>query len=42
MTISHVYNKVTEIIKTIEDINLYKVSSSTVRQLNQKSNTQSL
>ena len=36
MTISHVYNKVTEIMKTIENINLYEVSSSTVRQLNQK------
>ena len=36
MTISHVYNKVTEIMKTIENINLYKVSSSTMRRLNQK------
>lgn len=36
MTISHVYNKVTEIMKTIENINLYEVSSSTMRRLNQK------
>lgn len=37
MTISHVYNKVTEVMKTIENINLYEVSSSTVRRVNQKS-----
>lgn len=36
MKISHVYNKVTEIMKTIENINLYEVSSSTMRRLNQK------
>ena len=36
MTISHVYNKLTEIMKTIENINLYEVSSSTMRRLNQK------
>ena len=36
MTISHVYNKVTEVMKTIENINLYEVSSSTMRRLNQK------
>ena len=36
MTISHVYNKVTEIMKSIENINLYEVSSSTMRRLNQK------
>ena len=36
MTISHVYNKVTEVMKTIENINLYKVSSSTMGRLNQK------
>ena len=36
MTISHAYNKVTEIMKTIENINLYEVSSSTMRRLNQK------
>lgn len=36
MTISYVYNKVTEIMKTIENINLYEVSTITVRMLNQK------
>lgn len=36
MTISYVYNKVTEVMQTLENINLYEVSSSTVRQLNQK------
>lgn len=36
MTISHAYNKVTEVMKTIENINLYEVSSSTMRRLNQK------
>lgn len=36
MTISYVYNKVTEAMKTIENINLYEVSSSTMRRLNQK------
>lgn len=36
MTLSHVYNKVTEIMKTIDNINLYEVSTITVRMLNQK------
>ena len=36
MTISHVYKKITEVMKTIENINLYEVSSSTMRRLNQK------
>lgn len=36
MTISHVYNKVTEVMKTIENINLYEISSSTMRRYNQK------
>lgn len=36
MTISHVYNKVTEVMKTIENINLYEMSSSTMRRYNQK------
>ena len=36
MTISHVYNKVTEIMKTIQNINLYEMSSSTMRRYNQK------
>lgn len=33
---SHVYNKVTEVMKTIENINLYEVSSSVMRRLNQR------
>ena len=37
MTISHVYKKLTEIMQTIENINLYEMSSSTMRRLNQKS-----
>lgn len=37
MTISHVYNKVTEVMKTIENVNLYEMTSSTMRRLNQKS-----
>ena len=37
MTISYVYKKITEAMQTIENINLYEVSSSTVRRVNQKS-----
>ena len=37
MTISHVYKKLTEIMQTIENVNLYEMSSSTMRRLNQKS-----
>lgn len=37
MTISHVYKKITETMQTIENINLYEISSSTVRRVNQKS-----
>lgn len=37
MKISYVYKKITEAMQTIENINLYEVSSSTVRRLNQKS-----
>ena len=36
MTISHVYKKITEVMKTIENINLYEMSSSTMRRYNQK------
>ena len=36
MTISHVYNKVTEVMQTIENINLYEMSSSVMRRLNQR------
>lgn len=37
MTISHVYNKVTEVMETIQNVNLYEISSVTMRRLNQKS-----
>ena len=37
MTISHVYKKVTEVMQTIENVNLYEMTSSTMRRLNQKS-----
>lgn len=37
MTIGHVYKKLTEIMQTIENINIYEMSSSTMRRLNQKS-----
>ena len=37
MTISHVYKKLTEIMQTIENVNLYEMTSSTMRRLNQKS-----
>ena len=36
MTIGHAYKKVSEVMETIENINLYEVSSSTMRRLNQK------
>lgn len=36
MTISHVYNKVTEAMQTIENINLYEMSSASVRRINQQ------
>lgn len=36
MTISHVYKKLTEIMQTIENVNLYEMSSSTMRRLNQQ------
>ena len=37
MTISHVYKKITEVMQTIENVNLYEMTSSTMRRLNQKS-----
>lgn len=37
MTISHVYKKVTEVMETIQNVNLYEISSVTMRRLNQKS-----
>ena len=36
MTISHVYKKLTEIMQTIENVNLYEMTSSTMRRLNQQ------
>lgn len=36
MTISHVYKKITEIMEGIQNINLYEMSSATVRRLNQQ------
>ena len=36
MTISHVYKKITEVMQTIQNINLYEMSSSAMRRLNQK------
>lgn len=36
MIISHVYNKVTEAMQTIENINLYEMSSASVRRINQQ------
>lgn len=37
MTISRVYKKLTEIMQTIQNVNLYEMSSVSVRRLNQKS-----
>lgn len=37
MTISHVYKKLTEIMQTIQNVNLYEMSSASVRRLNQRS-----
>lgn len=36
MTISHVYKKVTEVMETLENINIYEMSSSVMRRYNQK------
>lgn len=36
MTISHVYKKITEVMVTLQSINVYEMSSSTMRRLNQK------
>lgn len=36
MTLNYVHKKVTEVMETIENINLYEVNSSTVRRLNQQ------
>ena len=37
MTISHVYKKITEVMAVIQNMNLYEMSSSSARRLNQKS-----
>lgn len=37
MTISHVYKKLTEIMQTIQNVNLYEMTSASVRRLNQRS-----
>ena len=36
MTISHAYKKITEVMQTIENINLYEMTSSVMRRLNQQ------
>lgn len=36
MTISHVYKKLTEIMQTIQNINLYEVTTLSRRMINQK------
>lgn len=36
MTISHVYKKVTEIMETLQSVNVYEMSSSAMRRYNQK------
>ena len=36
MTISHVYKKVNEVMQTIENINLYEMTSATTRRINQQ------
>ena len=36
MTISHVYKKITEVMETLENINIYEMSSSVMRRYNQK------
>lgn len=36
MTISHVYKKITEVMETIQSVNVYEMSSSAMRRYNQK------
>ena len=36
MTISYVYKKITETMLTIQSVNVYEMSSSAMRRLNQK------
>lgn len=37
MTINYVHKKLTEIMQTIQNVNIYEMSSSSMRRLNQKS-----
>lgn len=37
MTISYVYKKITEVMQTIENINLYEVTTLSRRMVNQRS-----
>lgn len=36
MTISHVYKKITEVMQTIQNINLYEIGTGSTRSVNQK------
>lgn len=36
MTISHVYKKITEVMQTIQNINLYQIGTGSMRRINQK------
>lgn len=36
MTLNYVHKKLTEIMQTIENVNIYEMSSSTMRRLNQQ------
>ena len=36
MTLNYVYKKVTEVMETIQNVNLYEISSVTMRRLNQQ------
>ena len=37
MTLNYVYKKLTEIMQTIQNVNLYEMTSASVRRLNQRS-----
>ena len=37
MTLNYVHKKLTEIMQTIQNVNLYEMSSASVRRLNQRS-----
>ena len=36
MTISHVYKRITEVMQTIQNINLYEIGTGSTRSVNQK------